>query len=113
MARKGVEGYPSFADFVVSDLELSVYKRFDRLSARNLLYLQTELLELERQLREYDDDDFDEKDTEAQYVAKCWETFAARAEDHAREHAKMELIIRIRCLIKEYRKWNIRLSMVS
>jgi hypothetical protein len=44
-----VKGYPSLADFIASDRDKStaIYRRFDRLSARNLLYLQSELQELE------------------------------------------------------------------
>lgn len=42
-------GYPSLAEFIASDTDKStcIYRRFDRLSARNLLYLQSELVELE------------------------------------------------------------------
>lgn len=42
-------GYPRFAAFVANDEDHStaIYRRFERLSARNLLYLETELAELE------------------------------------------------------------------
>ena len=42
-------GYPRFAAFISSDEDRSttIYRRFERLSARNLLYLETELQELE------------------------------------------------------------------
>ena len=102
-ATSSFVGYHTFADFVASDVELSVYKRFDRLSTRNLLYLQTELLEAERQLAEFDAEDNDEKNINVQYVAKCWETFTERAEEHSCEHARMEVVLRIRRLIREYR----------
>lgn len=44
-----VMGYPRFAAFISSDEDRSttIYRRFERLSARNLLYLETELQELE------------------------------------------------------------------
>ena len=44
-----LKGYPSLAAFIASDKDKStvIYRRFDRLSARNLLYLQSELAELE------------------------------------------------------------------
>ena len=44
-----VKGYPSFAGFINSDCDKStaIYRRFGRLSARNLLHLQSELVELE------------------------------------------------------------------
>ena len=42
-------GYPRFAAFVANDSDRSttIFRRFERLSARNLLYLETELSELE------------------------------------------------------------------
>ncbi|KAI9712601.1 MAG: hypothetical protein M1828_001667 [Chrysothrix sp. TS-e1954] len=98
------KAYHSFANFIASDIELWVYKRFDSLGARNLLYLQTELLEAERQLAEHEEQEFSEKTTDVRYQAQCWETFAQRAQENAREHCKMELILRVRRLLKEYQK---------
>lgn len=45
-------GYPSLARFIASDSDRTslVFRRFDRLAARNLLYLQSELAELEGKL---------------------------------------------------------------
>lgn len=42
-------GYPRFAAFIAHDEESSttIYRRFQRLSARNLLYFESELAELE------------------------------------------------------------------
>lgn len=44
-----VMGYPRYAAFIANDEDRSttIYRRFERLSARNLLYLETELAELE------------------------------------------------------------------
>ena len=44
-----VNGYASLASFIASDADKStaIYRRFDRLSARNLLFLQNELEELQ------------------------------------------------------------------
>jgi hypothetical protein len=42
-------GYPQYAAFIATDPDGSttVYRRFDRLAARNLLYLESELADLE------------------------------------------------------------------
>ena len=42
-------GYPRFSAFVAidSDRSTTIFRRFERLAARNLLYLETELAELE------------------------------------------------------------------
>ena len=45
-------GFPRFADFIAQDNDKSttIYRKFERLSARNLLYLESELSDLEAQL---------------------------------------------------------------
>ena len=45
-------GIARFADFIAEnkDKSTTIYRRFERLSARNLLYLESELSELEAQL---------------------------------------------------------------
>lgn len=80
----GFDAYPSFATFIASDSGLSVYRRFDRLSSRNLLYLQSELLEQQAQLEGFDEEDYTEKTGNVILSAKCWETFAAKAEEQPR-----------------------------
>jgi hypothetical protein len=47
-----LDGFPSLSEFIASDHDRTslVFRRFDRLAARNLLYLQSELAELEAKL---------------------------------------------------------------
>jgi hypothetical protein len=47
-----LNGFPSLSEFIASDHDRTslVFRRFDRLAARNLLYLQSELAELEAKL---------------------------------------------------------------
>jgi len=80
--------YPSFASFIASDPELSVFKRFDRLSSRNLLYLQSELLDLQAQLQDFDEEDYNGKDGEMLLSAKCWETLQERRNLNTRARGK-------------------------
>jgi len=47
-------GYPALARFIGSDKDFFVFRRFNTLSARNLLFLQGELIELEERLQELD-----------------------------------------------------------
>lgn len=99
-------GYASFAHFISSDPDLAVYRRFNHIVARNLLYLQSELADLERRLREFDAEDYrEEKLGNMDHIlsTRCWSTFSARAQSPSREKEKMELILRIRALVKEYR----------
>lgn len=106
------EAYPSYADFIASDPELSVFRRFDGLSSRNLLYLQSELLDLQTRLADFDQEDYNEKSGDVVLSAKCWETFAARAEEHPRENERMELIRKIRVVMREYQEGLVLRSKV-
>ncbi|KAJ5219698.1 hypothetical protein N7468_008902 [Penicillium chermesinum] len=47
-------GYPELAAFMKTDAEISMFRRFDYLHLRELLYLQEELTSLEEQLQKFD-----------------------------------------------------------
>jgi hypothetical protein len=100
-----VKGFPSLSDFIASDFDHSsaIFKRFDRLSARNLLYLQCELAELEVLQDQYDHEDL-AASLEEKSSLRDWKTFQTRANDAgiSRERMRMELSMRIREKLKEY-----------
>ncbi|KAH7207915.1 uncharacterized protein BKA55DRAFT_546992 [Fusarium redolens] len=50
-------GYPTLARFYASDKSFFLLRRFDELAARNLLFIQDELCQLERDLQAADQDD--------------------------------------------------------
>jgi hypothetical protein len=54
-----VNGYASLASFIASDADrgTAIFRRFDRLSARNLLHLQSELEELQELQDQFDKED--------------------------------------------------------
>ena len=92
-------GYPAFATKIARDPddETFVYRRFNRLNARNLLYLQCQVLELEYELDAYD---------EAAGYKKSqlhWEDFAKNAEQSGSSESKlMELQGKIQRKLHEY-----------
>ena len=99
-----IRGFPSLADFISSDADHSsiIFRRFDRLSARNLLYLQSELAELEAQQDAFDSEDFkatmDEKS-----ILRDWKEFKDRAKAGSkRDVERMDLAKRIQRALKEY-----------
>ena len=55
-------GYASLSKFITSDHSLFIFRRFDSLAVRNLLYMQDELCEIEQQINELDESDM---------VSKC------------------------------------------
>ena len=101
-----VKGYPSLAAFIASDCDKStaIYRRFDRLSARNLLYLQSELLELEARQDALDAEDsrgmIEDKES-----ARNWLTLQTKAAEpgNTRQKERVKVLKEIRKLMKEYR----------
>lgn len=100
-----VDGYPSLAAFIASDRDgtTSIYKRFNRLAARNLLLLQSELADLQAQLDQFDLED--KRDNETLQSLRCWEDYKKRTDP-----SRLELVQRIRVIMKEYSK--LKLNMV-
>ena len=100
-----LSGYPSFADFIAADADAAIYRKYEHLSARNILYLQSELHDLEGQLNELDSLDLREKelcDEESQKIARYWRHYSGANSPRAMKHR--ELQEKIRSKIKEYRK---------
>lgn len=110
--KEYLEGFPSLSALLSSDPDLQVYRRFNRLATRNLLYLQAEILDLEARLKEFDAEDFEvanaEDDNshwmEVKLNARCWEVFRDRAtQGNEKEEERMKLIREIRERLAEYR----------
>ena len=75
--RRRLEGYPSFAEFIAKDKDAAIYRRFESLSARNLLYQQSELHHLENKAAELDQEEAKEIENEnAQQAARYWSYYA-------------------------------------
>lgn len=100
------EGFADVARWIAldSDGETFIYRKFHELTARNLLYLQAELLVLEKQLDELDDDDVKTDDMDLKDAARTWEILTrGRAAGLKDANVRMTLIERIRAKLKEYR----------
>jgi hypothetical protein len=99
-------GFASAARFIAQDHdnETFVFKRFDELAARNLLYLQAELLSLESRLRAFDEQVKRSEDPDVKDAARSWEVFTMEINGKNEEAiGKMKLIMAIREKVKEYR----------
>ncbi|KAI8680304.1 hypothetical protein NCS57_00310600 [Fusarium keratoplasticum] len=97
-----VDGFPSLANFIASDKDgtSTIFKRFNRLAARNLLILQSELAELQAKLDEYDCEDR-EGGAEALQSLRNWEDYKKRND---KESDRIKLLEKIRTTLKEYRE---------
>lgn len=96
-----LKGYPSLAAFIASDIDKStlIFNRFDRLAARNILYMQAELAELQQELDMFDAED--SHDIESKKAARSWREFKKKGETQT---IRMELVKEIRKLMKQYRE---------
>ncbi|KAF8544217.1 hypothetical protein BDD12DRAFT_873416 [Trichophaea hybrida] len=102
------DGYPSHAKFISTSPDGSVFRKFTELNVRNLLYLQSETLDLEAQLYKHDAED-------VEVIAAKSDLDDAVARDHAArsylqlkrgqrvmDQGRLELVQRIREALKAY-----------
>lgn len=102
VSLRRLEGFPTFAEFVSKDKDAAIYRKFENLSARNLLYQQSELHDLEKQLDDLDRKDAkDIDDLDAQKAARLWTHYANDTNEQAITRRK--LLKNIKEKIKEYR----------
>jgi hypothetical protein len=102
-----------------ADNEPFIFRKFDKLGALNLLYLQSEMLGIEAELQRLDEEDMKYPDITSIEASRQWEVLVAQCaapdslssqapgtEPNAGRMAKrrMDLILRLRTRIKEYRK---------
>ncbi len=102
-------GYTAAASWLARDPdnETFVFRKFDRLAAVNLLYLQSEILDLEKRLDDMHLLAIRSHDMELKDAACTWETLVEQSTGpNARDDAKkrMHLIRELRRLLREYRE---------
>lgn len=87
-------GYPSVAALISKDNDFAIFRKFRYLNARNLLYLQAELIELENELETLDRSLEIKKHTDQ---LKSWSAFTLDGD-------RRDLVLRIRKTLDEYSK---------
>ena len=100
------EGYPALADWIAADPdnETFIFRKFDRLAARNLLSLQARLFTLEAKADELERSMCGGKDVSQRHSARRWESLLDHAADPDRPEARLlKLQKEIGPLLKEYR----------
>ena len=104
--REYPNGFASVAEFIVKDPDKTstIFKRFDQLAARNLLYLQAKLLKLQAIQDDLDEEDLKTQDKDLKKAATSWEDFENFAsKDDVRK--RMENAEKIQEALKTYRKY--------
>jgi hypothetical protein len=109
------DGYPALARWMAQDPdnETLIFRKFDSLSTRNLLYLQAELVEIERRVFDLESQIPESRDVTLMESLRRWETFVEEAARNAAqgsprpEKELMVLVVSMRKKLKEYRKFII------
>lgn len=104
----GRTGFPVLARRIalIPDYESFIFRKFDRLSARNLLHLEGKLAYLEHKLDQADEEAaLLSADNETRRSVRAWEAFEENAANPARpEYRRMQLAEQVQETLKEYRK---------
>lgn len=103
--REFADGYPRFSAFLVDDPDKTgtIFRKFDRTSARNLLYLENELSSLEARLDGLEDECYLNHST-AVYV-RNWTALNNAADGGEIKAIEIRgLVIVLREKVREYRK---------
>ena len=95
-------GYAQVADFIATDKELAVYRRFDRTAARILLQLQSEILALQTALDVIDRDDASDQDEKRQLAAATISGEFPLHLQSARDTERKRIYTELRTTVKEY-----------
>ncbi|KAK1754761.1 hypothetical protein QBC47DRAFT_384869 [Echria macrotheca] len=114
MANK--TGFPAFAERLSAfpDHEGFVFRRFNRLSARNLLHLESKLAYLEWKLDHADDKALNSRDNEALRSMRTWEGFEENAKDESRlENTQMRICEDIDATLAKYQAALLRQHQIS
>jgi hypothetical protein len=91
-------GYSALAEFMASDAVFRIFRRFDAMTVRSLLYLQDELYELEERLNAFDNADLTGGER-AQMVS-------LHSRRHDQNQQRKALLADIQVKLKAYRKLN-------
>ena len=94
-------GYPKLADYIGTEPQLAIFKRFGSLNAENLLFMQLEIANLEQELREIVANDLRDEDETVRKSVNSWRLLQQAGKDSAQWRKRVE----IREKLKEYSRW--------
>lgn len=99
-------GFALLADHIARDQDntSSIYRRFDRLTARNLLHWQSRLQKLEAIQDELDEEVLFSNDKDCKRAASSWEDFESLAENREAERRRMAVAQEIHDTLMAYRE---------
>jgi hypothetical protein len=96
------EGYPRLAARMGLFPETAIFTRFGDLTARNLLYLQAELLHMRAYLEDIERKAYSKDKEKAKRWAKSWWDLCNEPREKGTDDGQWTLILSIREKLKEY-----------
>jgi hypothetical protein len=97
-----MEGYPKLAVLQGSYPQLGIYRRFSTLNARNVLYLQAELVDLEERLDQYTLTDINSEDPTEKKYSRNWYFLSSPVEGV--DNSQWHTMLAVREKLREYSK---------
>jgi hypothetical protein len=107
------EGFAAVAEWIAldPDNETFIFRKFDRLAARNLLYLQARIMVLEKEFEGLDKEVAQSNDMTLKDAARTWEQLVkqdSEGQGHAQGHIK--LVVEMKQALKEYCMFSLSLT---
>lgn len=114
------DGFAAVAEWIAldPDNEPFIFRKFDRLAARNLLYMQAQIMMLEQELEKLDQHVSQSNDMSLKDAARRWEQLVKQnAEGQKHAQRQMKLVVEIKQTLKEYCErsipWHARLRAAN
>lgn len=95
-------GYHLLASLMACSPELAFFRRFATLNLKNILYLQAELVVLERELRDAARKDEQSGNEMRQYYSRAWAYLCHADESSGGSPQQWEVFSRVRKTLQEY-----------
>ena len=103
-----IPGYPKLSGRMGMVPEMAIFRRFGALNAQMLLYMQSELIHLEEELRKLElEDSRSEQSYKSKYSRDCFFLHNSTTEGDDRQ---LGLVLKIKAKLKEYSKHMVALE---
>jgi hypothetical protein len=107
-----MNGYSKLASLMGAHPALASFRRFSTLNAKNLLYLQAELVHLENKLRKCVEADNASGHVDRVLYERDWQSLFESSTTPGGNSEQWETVMRIRSVLKEYSAWYLIITFV-
>lgn len=104
-------GHDRLASFMGFFPEAAIFRRFAALNAKNILYLQAELLWLEKQLEQAAKDDAQSSSQKRREYSKDWWRLSNSKDHPDGDPRQWKTFLKIRKVLREYSRFGLLLTM--